>query len=265
MIIFFTDVTTFFSIHLIVMPHNIKIYLRRIRMKINNKFSPFLDFFSKPGALSEPEDEKNRLMARNLLYFVSEPHNIDNRGFYPNMWSLSYYTVESWLKNQNSIFFQLYKDEIEKTALLGKIDILKKHITLSNRADELMPKSLHMKPRKEADVWKQLGDSRLENWYNEYQKKLIQLNADYKIHYDLLKNHEKNINILFKNFSKNKENRELKDSLHINQWIHSSTVKGFWGRLDKSALSAEEGLLKRIDFSELKKTIEMNPRALTNS
>ncbi|CAH7675569.1 hypothetical protein PPACK8108_LOCUS10590 [Phakopsora pachyrhizi] len=166
----------------------------------NNEFRyiyEVLDFFKEPQALDKlsnsenlPHSEKQltKSVARTLINIVSVPKFLDYL-MYSCIWSFAYYIVEFLVTDQSSRFLELYQEQIEKSSLMEKIDLIKKFITLKKEANQLLPSKLNIMTRKSSEVWKRLGDDRIVKWFDQYFVKLNKLDKDFKSLKNQIENH----------------------------------------------------------------------------
>ncbi|CAH7674216.1 expressed protein [Phakopsora pachyrhizi] len=217
-------------------------------------FDKILKYFKDPEALYKLGSElnaENQEVSRILIEFLTKPDMLDHTGAFPKLWSFSYYILEYLLKNPEYKFIHLHKSKIEESLLLEKIELLKNHITLSNKADELLPNLLHIKPREEKVIWEKLADVEMRKWYNDYWNKVENLRVNYKIQSNQLHDYLKDYYSFIYNF------RERLDvsltSVQLGEWLNNKLVDNFWRNIEKEAQLTNFVSFKKIYSSILSK------------
>ncbi|CAH7683405.1 expressed protein [Phakopsora pachyrhizi] len=221
---------------------------------IFDDFDKILKYFKDPEALYKLGSElnaENQEVSRILIEFLTKPDMLDHTGAFPKLWSFSYYILEYLLKNPEYKFIHLHKSKIEESLLLEKIELLKNHITLSNKADELLPNLLHIKPREEKVIWEKLADVEMRKWYNDYWNKVENLRVNYKIQSNQLHDYLKDYYSFIYNF------RERLDvsltSVQLGEWLNNKLVDNFWRNIEKEAQLTNFVSFKKIYSSILSK------------
>ncbi|CAH7689184.1 expressed protein [Phakopsora pachyrhizi] len=191
----------------------------------------FVEFFGDSEALSKllkENDGPAKSVSKFLIDFISDPNKIDESGTYKTLWIFAYYLVEFLVRNQNSIFFQRYRDQIIQNGLLEKIYLMKSHIHLKNEINRLLPESSYMKHREEKEIWEQLSGEKMFRWFEEYLKQLKKLSEDVENHAKQLEIHKNNqVNISFLGTSYDRNFRKILSAM-LGIWIDTKMINYFW-------------------------------------